>query len=102
MEDVRIKGLYTSQSSSREMCIRDRIENGLVFGTGSVDFSSSGLGIASAGMVNGISSAIQSTVGDGSYTFNLLFPDYTKLASYTFQPMVDYAKANGTPILTPT
>ena len=82
--------------------IKKQIENGLVFGTGSVDFSSSGLGIASAGMVNGISSAIQSTVGDGSYTFNLLFPDYTKLASYTFQPMVDYAKANGTPILTPT
>lgn len=72
------------------------------FGTAHVDFASSGLGVASVGMVNGISSAIQDTGGTGAYTFNLLFPDYTKLASYTFQPMVDYAKANGTPILTPT
>jgi phage-related protein len=82
--------------------IRRDIEGGMDFGTASVDFASSGLGLASAGMVNGISSAVQSAGGAASYTFNLLFPDYTKLASYTFQPMVDYAKANGTPILIPT
>lgn len=82
--------------------IRRDIESGMDFGTATVDFASSGLGVASSGMINGISSAVQSAGGAASYTFNLLFPDYTKLASYTFQPMVDYAKANGTPILSPS
>ena len=81
--------------------IRRDIESGMNFGTANVDFASSGLGVASAGMVNGFSAAVQSNRG-GQYTFNLLLPDGTKLASYTFQPMVDYAKANGTPILNPT
>ena len=81
--------------------IRRDIEGGMNFGTANVDFASSGLGVASAGMVNGFSAAVQSNRG-GQYTFNLLLPDGTKLASYTFQPMVDYAKANGTPILNPT
>ena len=82
--------------------IKGQIENGMNFGTANVDFASSGIGMASAGMVNGISSAVRSAGGDGTYTFNLLFPDMTKFASYTFQPMVNYAKANGTPILNPT
>lgn len=80
--------------------IRRDIESGMDFGTANVDFASSGLGVASAGMINGISSAVQS--GGGTYSFNLIMPDGARLASYTFQPMVDYAKANGTPILNPT
>ena len=80
--------------------IRRDIESGMDFGTANVDFASSGLGVASAGMINGISSAVQS--GGGAYSFNLIMPDGARLASYTFQPMVDYAKANGTPILNPT
>lgn len=82
--------------------VTNRVKNGMDFGTANVDFASSGIGMASAGMVNGISSAVRSAGGDGTYTFNLLFPDMTKFASYTFQPMVNYAKANGTPILNPT
>ena len=82
--------------------IRRSIEGGMDFGTANVDFASSGLGIASAGMVNGITSAVQSSQAGGNYTFNLVLPDGSKLASYTFQPMVNYAKANGTPILNPT
>lgn len=82
--------------------VTDRVKNGMNFGTANVDFASSGLGMASAGMVNGISSVVQSTGGSGVYSFNLIMPDGSKLASYTFQPMVDYAKANGTPILNPT
>ena len=82
--------------------IRGQIESGMNFGTSNVDFASSGIGTASAGMVNGISSAVQSAGNGATYTFNILFPDGTKLASYTFQPMVDYARANGTPILSPT
>lgn len=86
---------------SQYASIKKNIESGMNFGTANVDFASSGLGVASAGMVNGFSAAVQSNQG-GQYTFNLLLPDGTKLASYTFQPMVDYAKANGTPILNPT
>lgn len=82
--------------------VTNRVKNGMDFGTANVDFASSGIGMASAGMVNGISSAVQSSVGGGVYSFNLIFPDGSKLASYTFQPLVDYAKANGTPILNPT
>lgn len=82
--------------------VTDRVKNGMNFGTANVDFASSGLGTASAGMVNGISSAVRSAGNNGTFTFNLLFPDMTKFASYTFQPMVNYAKANGTPILNPS
>lgn len=80
--------------------IRRDIEGGLDFGTASVDFASSGLGVSSAGIINGVSSGTQSF--GGSYSFNLILPTGEKLASYVFSPMVDYAKANGTPILNPT
>ena len=79
--------------------IRRDIEGGLYFGTASVDFASSGLGVSSAGIINGVSSAAQSF--GGSYSFNLILPTGEKLASYVFSPMADYAKANGTPILNP-
>ena len=39
--------------------IRRDIEGGMDFGTASVDFASSGLGVASAGMVNGVSASVQ-------------------------------------------
>lgn len=81
--------------------IRRNIENGMNFGTANVDFASSGLGISSAGIVNGLFSTMQNGSG-GNYTFNLVLPDGSKLASYTFRPFVDYARANGTPILNPT
>ena len=34
-------------------------------------------------------------------TVNLVLPDGSKLAQYVFNPMVDYANANGTPIVNP-
>lgn len=86
---------------SQYASIKKNIESGMNFGTANVDFASSGLGVASAGMVNGFSAAVQSNQG-GQYTFNLILPTGEKLASYVFSPMVDYAKANGTPILNPT
>nr|DAZ63623.1 MAG TPA: tail tape measure protein [Caudoviricetes sp.] len=83
--------------------IRRDIEGGMDFGTAQVDFASSGLGLASAGMVNGISAAVQSNgVSGGNFVFNLMMPDGTKFASYLFGPLADYAKANGTPILSPS
>ena len=79
--------------------IRDQIENGLNFGASSVDFASSGLGMASAGMVNGISSAVSSSENlNGPITINLMFPDGTKLASYLLPSLIRAADANGTPI----
>lgn len=83
--------------------IRKDIEGGMDFGTASVDFASSGLGVASAGMVNGVSAAVQGAGMSGwSITVNLMMPDGTKFASYLLGPLSNYAKANGTPILHPT
>lgn len=83
--------------------IRRDIESGMDFGTASVDFASSGLGVASAGMVNGVSASVQGAgMSGGSITVNLMMPDGTKFASYLLGPLSNYAKANGTPILHPT
>lgn len=83
--------------------IRRDIEGGMDFGTASVDFASSGLGVASAGMVNGVSASVQGAgMSGGSITVNLMMPDSTKFASYLLGPLSNYAKANGTPILHPT
>ena len=83
--------------------IRRDIEGGMDFGTASVDFASSGFGVASAGMVNGVSASVQGAgMSGGSITVNLMMPDGTKFASYLLGPLSNYAKANGTPILHPT
>lgn len=78
--------------------IKRGITSGLDFGTASVDFADSGIGISSAAIVNGLGEGKQS---GGSFTFNLMFPDMTKFASYVFDPLTGYAQANGTPILNP-
>ena len=80
--------------------VKKQIESGMNFGTASVDFASSGLGISSAGIINSMVSGAKQ--GNSQYTFNLVLPDGTALASYVFNPLVDYSKANGTPILNPT
>lgn len=87
------KMLKTVQNTS------DSIKNSLDIGTTSVDFSSSGLGISSAGIINGFTNTVGKN--ENTYTFNLLFPDGTRLASYMLKPLAEYAKANGTPILNP-
>lgn len=80
--------------------VKKQIESGMDFGTASVDFASSGLGVSSAGIINSMVSG--SKQNPGPYSFNLILPDGTALASYVFNPLVDYSKANGTPILNPT
>ena len=80
--------------------VKDAITSGMDFGSASIDFSSSGLGVSSAGIVNGFAAAAQQS--GGSYTFNLVLPTGERLASYFFDPLVSYAKANGTPIVNPT
>ena len=69
--------------------------------TARVSFSDSGVGRSSAGIINGISSAVQNSGQNGPITLNLVLPDGTKLATYLFDPLTKYAKANGTPILNP-
>jgi phage-related protein len=78
--------------------VSGRVKDGLDFGTASVGFADSGIGISSAAIVNGLGEGKQS---GGSFTFNLMFPDMTKFASYVFDPLTGYAQANGTPILNP-
>ena len=80
--------------------IQKSIKDGMDFGTASVDFASSGLGVSSAGIVNSFAAAAQQP--GGAYTFNLVLPTGEKIASYFFDPLVSYAKANGTPIVNPT
>jgi hypothetical protein len=45
---------------------------------------------------------IAEAVNSGERTVNLVLPDGTKLASYLFNPLASYAKANGTPIINPS
>lgn len=78
--------------------VTGRVKSGMDFGTASVGFADSGIGISSAAIVNGLGEGKQS---GGSFTFNLMFPDMTKFASYMFDPLTGYAQANGTPILNP-
>lgn len=78
--------------------VTGRVKSGMDFGTASVGFADSGIGISSAAIVNGMSDGKQS---GGVFTFNLMFPDMTKFASYVFDPLTGYAQANGTPILNP-
>lgn len=81
--------------------IKSDIEGGLNFGTANVDFASSGLGVASAGMVNGISSVMSPNFEGGSTTINLMFPDGTKLATYQLPFLIAAGRAAGTPIANP-
>ena len=68
-----------------------------------ISFADSGLGIATRATINATVDAVQkSGLSGGTTSFNLVLPAGERLASYVFSPMVDYAKANGTPILNPT
>lgn len=85
--------------SNEYNAIRRSVESDMDFGEGNVEFSSSGIGISSAGIVNGISNGDDSSYG--SLTVNLMMPDGTKFASYLLPVLSDVAKSNGTPILNP-
>ena len=64
-----------------------------------VSFENSGLGVSTAASINASTNTRNTDV---NFTANLVLPDGKKFASYTFEPLADYAKANGTPILNPT
>lgn len=79
--------------------IKKNIESGLHFETGSVEFSASGIGATSAGIINSLPA--HNTGSIGAMTINLVLPDGTALARYQLPSLIDVAKANGTPILNP-
>lgn len=80
--------------------ISKNIKSGLDFGTASVDFASSGLGVSSAGIVNGISANYgRSDIRNA--TFVLQLDNGAKIASWLLSDIIETASANGTPILNP-
>ena len=85
---------WGNQYNSIEKSIADTLD----FDTKRIEFANSGIGRASSAVINNINTNKNT---DGSYTFNLIFPDGSKFASYAFKPLAEYAKANGTPILNP-
>ena len=78
--------------------VKDGLEDGLDFGTASVGFADSGIGVSSAAIVNGISNSPAQTI---NLLANLVLPDGSKIASFIFNDLVSYASANGTPIANP-
>lgn len=72
------------------------------FETATVDFAASSVGRSSAAVINSAAQSASGTGASAPMTFNLVFPDGTKFASYILNPLVEVAKANGTPILNPT
>ena len=81
--------------------IKRNIQNDLQLKTATVDFASSGLGISSSGIINGVSPAKESGAIGGPVTINLMLPDGTQFASYLLPSLIDVAKAGGTPIVNP-
>lgn len=81
--------------------ISKNIKSGLDFGTASVDFASSGLGVSSAGIINSVGGMIGGGL-DGKLSINLVLPDGTPFARYYLPSFIGAASANGTPILNPT
>ena len=75
--------------------VAGRVKNGMDFGTASVGFADSGIGVSSAAIVNGIANSPAQTI---NLLANLVLPDGSKIASFIFDDLVKYAAANGTPI----
>ena len=92
--DAGLPGLMQSVGS-----VTDRVKSGLDFGTASVDFASSGLGLSSAGIINGVANSGSESVG--AITINMMLPDGTAFARYFLPSFIEVARADGTPILNP-
>lgn len=92
--------LFAKGIKDNEKVVTDQIAKSFNFETATVGFESSGVGMSSAGIINGMYSS-KSDIGY-TYTINLMLPDGSKLAKYIFKPLTDYAAANGTPILSPS
>lgn len=67
-----------------------------MMGTSKVPFGSSGLGVASSGIIN---NAIAQADTKQEYTLNLTMADGSVMAKWIFKPLVDYAASKGQPIV---
>ena len=74
-----------------------QVKGGMDFGVANVDFASSGVGMSSAAIVNGLSFA-SANGGIGNATFVLQLEDGSKIASWLLSDLIKAAAANGTPI----
>lgn len=90
--DAGFPGLMQSVGS-----VTDRVKSGLDFGTASVDFASSGLGMSSAGIINSIGTRSDGELANG-LTVNLVLPDGSKFASWQLPYLIKAGSAAGTPI----
>lgn len=81
--------------------INAQIRDGMDFGTASIGFDRSSLGVSSAGIINSVASSGESAL-NGNMTVNLVMPDGTNFARYILPFLTDVAKSNGTPIINPT
>ena len=94
--------LFAKGITDNENVIKSAFEKSLNFGTSSVDFASSGLGVSSSGVINGVASSNEYNSVGGKMTINLMFPDGTRIASYLLPNLIDVARAGGTPIVNPS
>lgn len=94
--------LFAKGITDNENIIKSAFEKSLNFGTSSIDFASSGLGVSSSGVINGVASSNEYNSVGGNMTINLMFPDGTRIASYLLPNLIDVAKAGGTPIVNPS
>lgn len=78
--------------------VRSRITRGMDFGTASVDFSSSGLGMSSAAIINNVAAGGAGANGPISLTIPVMLPDGTVLAKAMLSDLIKTASAAGTPI----
>lgn len=90
--------LFAQGIRDNEHLVTDQIDKSFDFGTRTIDFASSGIGMSSAAMVNGITGAAAQGVQSGPMTINLMFPDGTLIARYLLNDLINVARANGTPI----
>lgn len=94
--------LFAKGITDNENIIKSAFEKSLNFGTSSIDFASSGLGVSSSGVINGVASSNEYNSVGGNMTINLMFPDGTRIASYLLPNLIDVARAGGTPIVNPS
>lgn len=77
--------------------ISKNIKSGLNFGTATVDFASSGLGVSSASMIN-VNQGLMDMDKTVELTANLVLPDGSKFASWQLPYLIKAGSAAGTPI----
>lgn len=92
--------LFAQGIADNTNLVTDQIAKSFDFGTQTVDFASSAMGVSSAATVNAMSAAGRN---GSSITVRaeLKLPDDTKLADYYLQSFIDVGAARGTPIATP-